>query len=351
MSGNKRMSSPRLQVISRDEYKTWFEQHFCMLHRRSPFHQPAWLDAVGKGMQAEVVFVGLYEESSLVGALPGFRTRRGPFQLFGSPLRGTNTSYLGPIMLTPIYSNDDILLLIVACSEFIRRQWGVKYIEFTLREPPAESQQQLGPSWEQRSRGSYRLDLSQGEEALWSGMTYSGRRNIRKSQRLGVRIVPFNDAHMYYRMLDETFSRRGIIDWHPERFFQAVLEELVPQNLLWSWGVEYEGWIIAAGLFLRDDHEMHFLSGASLSQYRSIPTSYLLHWHAIVEAVHAGLCVYDLNGSSIPSINQFKESFGPEMTEYSSLIWAPGHVHYAKKVFLAALPYLGRFQRWRKNLI
>jgi len=96
---------------------------------------------------------------------------------------------------------------------------------------------------------------------------------------------------------------------------------------------------------------MHFVSGASRSHYRSLPTSYLLHWHAIMAAVDAGLCVYDLNGNGVASINQFKESFGPEAIEYWSFYWAARHVRYASRIFLTALPYLGRFRRWRRSLL
>jgi len=203
-------------------------------------------------MRVDVVIIGIYEEGALVGALPGFLGRRGPFQLFGSPLRGTNTSYMGPILLECASAHCDVYQLLEACSNFARKHWGAAYTEFTLREAPAERNRPR-PNWEPNNCGTYCLDLSKGQEALWSGMTYSARRHIRKSERLGLRIVPFGDGHMYYQMLDETFARHGSVDWHSERFFQALLEDLVPQNLLWSWGVEYEGRIIAAGLFLHDD--------------------------------------------------------------------------------------------------
>src|SRR5215216_7700140 len=120
-----------LTAISQDQYAAWFDQHRAMLYNRSPFHQPAYLNAVAKGMQIRVVFIGMYQENNLVGVLPGFVGRRGPFQLFGSPLRGTNTSYLGPMMLPSTNGRYNLRQLVEACSRFAQNKWGVKYTEFT----------------------------------------------------------------------------------------------------------------------------------------------------------------------------------------------------------------------------
>lgn len=339
------MNRTRLAALSAEDYATWFAQHRQVLPQRSPFHDPAWLAAAGKGARCETVFIGVYEGRELVAAVPGFLTRRGPLRLFGSPLRGTMTSYLGPVGLLSEGGAAQPAQLIEAYSRFARRHWGARYTEFTLREPPVDARRLLGDGWDCTPRGSYCLDLTRGVDALWAGMKGRGRRNIRKAERLGVSVVPLRDVDLYYRMHADTFARRGTVPTFSRAFYRIILEGLVPRGLVRAWGVEHDGEVVAAGLFLQDDREMHYLSGASLTRYRAIPTSYLLHWHAIVAAVRSGLQVYDLVGRGIAGIDQFKEAFEPEPIDYWSVNWSPGHVRFARRAFLAALPRLRRVQR------
>jgi hypothetical protein len=113
---------------------------------------------------------------------------------------------------------------------------------------------------------------------------------------------------------------------------------------MWAWGAKYQGQIIAACLFLHDDQEVHFVSGASLPQFGNLPTSYLLHWNAIEKASASGLRVYNSDASQIPSIDQFKESFRPVLEKRFTLIWAPKHVRTAQDIFLSGLTTLRRLQ-------
>jgi len=247
------MSLPILKAISQAEYQTWFDRHLPQLQHRSPFHHTAWLEAVAQGVQFELRFIGVYEGSDLVAAVPGFLARRGPFWLFGSPLRGTLTSYLGPVGLNLKGHSDGLSDLILACSQFARQQWGAAYTRFTLRDAPPKFQPELGLNWKHQRPGSYRLDLSRGEEALWNGLESDCRRNIRRTERAGVEIVPFDDPGLFYKILGETFRRHGTSSWQSARFYQLLLSGLLPRDLLWAWGVKHEGRIIAAGLFLHDE--------------------------------------------------------------------------------------------------
>jgi Acetyltransferase (GNAT) domain len=322
------------QVISPGVYRAWFAQHEAALQHRSPFHHPAWLDVVGRGSRGKVALVGAYHGGDLVAVVPGFLARRGPFLLFGSPLRGTMTSYLGPIGLRLEESPFGAVELIRSTRDFVRRQWGVNYTEFILPERPPDASS-VGPQWRQAQPASYRLDLRAGEEALWAGLKQTCRTQIRKAERLGIKVVPLASARAYHQMHRDTFARWGMPPPHPESFFRIILDELVPRGLVWAWGAEHETRMVAAALFLRDADEVHYISGASNSADRSLPTSHLLQWHAITSAAQANHRVYDLTGRGVPSIDRFKEQFGPQPVEYWSTRWAQRHVRLAERVFTA----------------
>lgn len=334
----------RLKTISGNEYRTWFRHNYQHLRHRSPFHHPVWLEASGEGVGFENVYVGICEGRDLVGVLPGYLARRGPLRLFGSPMRGTMTSYLGPTGATLDESTEGMVDLVRQCNAFVRKKWRVQYARFTLRNAPENGKLPLDSEWKQQRAGSYRLDLSPGEQEVWKGLKSDCRRNIRKAQKAGIEIEPLREPALFFQMLDETFRRHETTSFHSERFFRLVLDGLVPEDCLWPWRAIYEGQEIAAGLFLHDDRELHFISGASMPEFGNLPTSYLLHWHAIETGIRAGLCVFNSDSSRVRSIDRFKESFRPTLEKRYTLIWAPGYIYKTQKKLIAGYHKLRRLR-------
>jgi len=324
----------RLEEISFDNYQAWFEHNYQSLNNRSPFHHPAWFDCVSRGINFNIFIIGIFEGQELIAALPGFQTNRGPMKLFGSPLPGAMTSYLGPVGLLDFQEKDKLSELISELNQFVRIQLNVSFLRITMRDASQHYPMDMTSNWEQERPRSYRLNLTPGEEALWKGVKSDCRRNIKRARREQIEIRPLQDAGMFFYILEETLKRHGTTSWHKERFFQLLISELIPRDLLWAWGAHYQGETIAAGLFFHDEHEMHFLSGASLPNYGNLPTSYLLHWHAIMTATEAGLKIYNSEASRIPSIDRFKESFRPNLERRHTLIWSPNYARIAKKVYV-----------------
>lgn len=346
------MNLQQLKIIGIDLYQDWFDAHYTILEYRSPFHHPAWMETVARSLNFKTVYVGIFEKNELISVIPGFLYQRGLMRLFGSPLRGTMTSYLGATSLKPISTIQEQMDLLTACNTFLSKKLGVAYSRFTLRnEPPKRPN--LTANWDDKSSGSYRLDLTSGVEELWKNLKSDCRRNIRRAREAGIEIAPLEDAGLFYNMIKATFSRHGSTSFHKEKFFQELLNELIPRDLLWAWGAKYEGQTIAGALFLHDDQEIHFISGASLPQFGSLPTSYLLHWKAIETGTELGLRIFNSERSRIPSIDKFKESFRPVLEKRYTLINAPGYLRLAQKVYIKVYSRLrnlnSRFQREKKD--
>ena len=88
----------------------------------------------------------------MIAVLPSFWTRKGPFCLFGSPLRGSMTSYLGLVSLVSIEVQEEMLALIKQLNQFIRQQWKAAYNRFTLRNAPADGLPEMDLNWKQRGK-------------------------------------------------------------------------------------------------------------------------------------------------------------------------------------------------------
>jgi len=324
------VSEPRLEVIDRDEYRRWYSGHRAMLDHRSPFHEPAWMAAASEGLGFTDVYIGVFDNDGMIGAVPGFMARRGPVRVFGSPLRGTMTSYLGPVVFDLPAGDESLIDLSRHVGEFVRRRFKVVYARFTLRSTPAEGKPDLGPSWKQQRPGSYRLDLTGGEQAVWDSLKSDCRRNIRRALRDSIEVEALDDPHLFYGMLDRTLRRHGSTSFHSERFFESLFGGLAAPEFR-PLAARFRGKLIAAGLFYSDDRELHYLSGASERENGSLPTSYLLHWHALQLAMADGVSVFNSDASRVRSIDQFKESFRPTLERRHTMISAPPSVYRAQK--------------------
>ncbi|MEM2125309.1 MAG: GNAT family N-acetyltransferase [Candidatus Methanosuratincola sp.] len=348
------MNTLHITPIGLEEYQEWFEYNHANLQGRSPFHHPVWMETVGRALRYKTRYLAVFEKGDLTTVIPGFLYSRGPMRMYGSPLRGTMTSYLGPITIKSNLTDEERIALLEMCTSFIRKEWRVAYCRYTLRNAPSDAPM-LASNWNNQRPGSYRLDLSKGIEEIWKGLKSDCRRNIRRAREAGMEIVPFEDAGLFYRMIDATFRRHSSTSFHKEKFFHALISELVPRDLLWAWGVKYQGEIIAGAFFLHDDREAHFISGASNPEFGSLPTSYLLHWSAIETSVKNGLAVFNSEKSRIPSIDQFKESFRPVLEKRYTLISAPGYLYSAQKLFIKGYARLRKInsliKRRQENLL
>lgn len=324
------MSSPTVRTIDAVTYRSWYESNRDQLLDRGPFHEPSWLDAAARGTGFRLRFAGVYEGPELTAVVPGFIAPRGPVRMFGSPLRGTMTSYLGATSLDARWTGVGHRELTERVADHARRRWHVVLARTTVRNAPDARVPMPGPRWHEQRPGSYRLDLTIGEDALFANLKSSCRRNVRKAGREGVEMVPLDDHRVFFHVLEDTFRRHGSKSWQRERYFASLMEELGPLGMAEMWGARYEDEIIAAGLFFHDERELHFIAGGSLAEHGSLPTSYLMHWHAIERAARAGLQVFNSEASKIASIDQFKETFNPVLERRNTLIWARQPIRLAE---------------------
>ena len=44
------MRNNKFEEISLKKYREWFDSNYEQLHNRSPFHHPAWISAVARGV-------------------------------------------------------------------------------------------------------------------------------------------------------------------------------------------------------------------------------------------------------------------------------------------------------------
>lgn len=163
------------------------------------------------------------------------------------------------------------------------------------------------------------LPLNNSLDAIFSQMRKTTRYEIKKAERMGVRVFTSNDLSSFFALYQETAKRQGFV---PHAGIQEEFEVFSRKDHAVLYYAEYEGRIIAAAIILFFGGQAIYHHGASL---RGSPSgAHLLQWIAIQEAKHRGMNQYNFWGIA-PSesanhpwkgITLFKQGFGGEERRY-----------------------------------
>ncbi len=168
---------------------------------------------------------------------------------------------------------------------------------------------------------SLTLDLTQDEDDILGQMKSKGRYNIKVARKHEVTIDSDHAVDDFYDLLQKTGNRDGF-GIHSKSYYQNMLDSM-PDNaqLLLA---EYEGKVIAGGIFIYLDEWGIYYYGASDNEYRNVMAPYLIQWHAILEAKERGCKHYDFLGIAPEDsknhpwagVTQFKKKFGGQVANY-----------------------------------
>lgn len=283
--------------------------------RVSMYHHAPWLEAAATAFGAEIRVAETLGGGGVRLAMTPFMVKRkGPFRLLGTPLSGMYTEFGGPLFAAGI---DESTRAVVVESQHHLVSSGGHYIEWGAKgEGDARECWGAvleGQGYEYTARPTLLVDLSPGEEQVWASFQGRARNMSRKAEKAGVsaRGVTPTLAWIdeYYEMLRATFERQGQAVPHPLSFYRALIGIAEAGEARFV-AAEYEGRMIAAGIFLVDGPRMLYLSGTANAEGMKLAGTTLLQWQAIREAIADGVTEYDMGGLGVPSIDKFKRSFG-----------------------------------------
>lgn len=165
------------------------------------------------------------------------------------------------------------------------------------------------------------LDLSRSEDQILGQMKPKGRYNIKVAEKHGVTVRPSEDVDQFYALLAKTGSRDGF-GVHPKSYYQKMLESMPGHTQLLL--AEYQGKVIAGGIFVFLNDWGIYYYGASDNDYRNVMAPYLIQWTAIKEAKQRGCRFYDFLGIAPENaknhtwagVTEFKKKFGGEVVNY-----------------------------------
>jgi hypothetical protein len=184
------------------------------------------------------------------------------------------------------------------------------------------------------ARRAHVVDLRDGIDAVWRGFGSSARRDIRRSERLGVSVEVDTDGSqlpVFFDLLEASRTRwadrqheprwlaqrRGAAQDPPAKW-AAISGALGPRLRLYA--ARHHG-ELAAAIVVLSGRNVHYTRGAMRRDVANrCEANYALLWHALQDACSAGALWFHMGESGeSASLSAFKERFGAVPYDYAEL--------------------------------
>lgn len=243
-------------------------------------------------------------------------------------------------------ASDDVAALLEAFRDLVDREGRLLSVSVEVFTPDADHRASIGRiarelgfervTGERRYRWTARLELSADEEALFAGLSRSGRRGVREPEKHGFRIGDIADPRWVPRMAAlwrETFDRTGAEppprDWARRIAFARAFPDLYRIVGAFAPGGPENRALAAFACGMNNGDHATYSDGASTRELDSrIALSYTPVWHLIRWAREQGCAWFDMGGVSDPiptdgddpreGITDFKRRFTDDLVEVGS---------------------------------
>lgn len=168
------------------------------------------------------------------------------------------------------------------------------------------------------------LDIIKSEEELLASMRKGTRYEIKKAQKLGIRIKESKhekDINTFYKLQLETARRQGFVPFS-KKFLKEQFEVFAAENQAILYSSYFGKKLLAQAFIIFCGEEAVYHYGASTPDGREYPGAYLIQWHAILEAKKRGVKRYNFwgvareEGHRFANLSLFKRGFGGIDVEY-----------------------------------
>ncbi|HRH93730.1 MAG TPA: peptidoglycan bridge formation glycyltransferase FemA/FemB family protein [Candidatus Peribacteria bacterium] len=204
---------------------------------------------------------------------------------------------------------------------------------------------------------------SVNEEELFKQFRSTTRNLIRRAEKDGVTVRasrdPNADVEHFLKLHDETRQRHGFTPY-TNAFFRAQVKRFAARSECTVYLAEYQGQVIASSVHMHAFGETSYHHGANADAFKKIPSSYLLQWTAIKDAIQRGDRIYNFwgiapliedkdgkkqaaPGHPFSGVTLFKTGFGGNLLELARCLDIPLTLKYhGTRAFEV-------FRKWRRG--
>lgn len=281
-----------------------WDQRISGFATKTLFHETAWhkhLLHCSPGSRME--YYAFIENTTEVGYFCAHRVRKAMLPIMGSPMPGTGTNYMGPLVRTNSDQRDILAAIVAMC-----RRSRVAHLELCNDWLAPDSMRDLG--FEAHGSWTHAIELAVDQEGAWQALHSTCRNRVRKAERAGLTVEFSSDpavADIYYDQFTEVYGKQGMATPYDRSRPRSLVASLLPaRRLLAAVVKQQDGTAVASGLFPYDEKCIYYWGGASWLSAHALCPNELLHWSVIKFAIANGIPRYDMCGGG----SQFKRKFG-----------------------------------------
>ncbi|WGD38266.1 peptidoglycan bridge formation glycyltransferase FemA/FemB family protein [Lysinibacter sp. HNR] len=167
---------------------------------------------------------------------------------------------------------------------------------------------------------TWRVDLTQSEEQVLSGLSKTGRNLYRNYSKKGLSIRSSDSPEDVedFLQLVKGVAEQADIRQHPDSYFRRQVEILLPRGNARLYFVDFEGSPIAASLVYDDDNRRYYAHAGASYEHRRLHPGNVLVTQMMLDARESGKAEFDFYGVSPADqpdhawagFSKFKRSFG-----------------------------------------
>ncbi len=230
----------------------------------------------------------------------------------GYPLYVYDAPFIQQLGLFGTYNTDDLKQAINAVMQYIK--YGDLYFNHT------NAIQQLLP--EARAANNLIIPLHTGYKVISKGYKSGLKYELKRATAQGLQYVATTNIELAVQMYQQLYGQR-LPSVTPDNYQKliAVAKQLHNQQQCFVRQVfDMENNLLAIALFLKDDDRIYNLISATTAMGRKLSAMHFLKDNVLKEFAGMPL-IFDFEGSDIPGIKAFYESFGAVNEPYY-------HFHY-----------------------
>ncbi|MFD7875585.1 lipid II:glycine glycyltransferase FemX [Streptomyces sp. NPDC059766] len=164
-------------------------------------------------------------------------------------------------------------------------------------------------------------------EDVHGGLNQQWRRNVKKAEKAGVKVVPGGpeDLPVFYGLYTETAERDRFTP-RPLSYFRRMWTALNSEHpdRMRLYLAHHDGEVLAAATMLTVGNHVWYSYGASTARRREVQPSNAVQWRMMTDAHRLGASVYDLRGITdtleesdhLLGLLRFKVGTGGQAVEY-----------------------------------
>jgi Acetyltransferase (GNAT) domain len=326
-----------LQIAGDDEREVWDEVVAASPHG-TIFHTWKWLKIAERHLSMHLHPLMAYQGDHLVSIYPFFVHSFGIFPIADSPPSEGFMLYLGPVIVDYERMRQErrdhtVLSLQERTDDYLFSELGCKLIRVHLSPGLYDSRPFIWRGYRVKPAYTYRTPLSKGIEGIWQQFDGKLRADIRRTEKLGVRVREggLDELLGIHDALYRRFREKGLKKRECRGYLTEIYRDFHEDNMK-IFVAEYQENLIGSVVTLLYKDILRLWIGTPKSDMKGVYPNNLVQWEAIKWAATKGFSYCENMDTGDDSTRApFKAKFNADLAlwfkadKFSSNLYKLGH--------------------------